>query len=282
MRAQKNMTQPSNRTIITILTVNFNSADFVLNTLWCLERITTHPYKVIIADNGSSFQDYEKLERGCAKFENVEVYRKGNFKLRGSMAHGTTLNELVKKVDTPYFSILDADATWLAKGWDQTLIERFTDRVKVIGTQASRPKPQDFPLMFCILFETKTFKQLGIDFRPQDIQALQDTGFELREKYLAAGYEGGLLELKNTRVYKAGPFSSLVGIAEYYLDGDFDKVFASHFGRGSSLGANKYVKGWRRFLYRFPILGRFVLKQKGLYEIRRWIKTTREIVGSYE
>jgi len=100
----------------TILTVNYNSAAFVINTLWCLEHITMHPYKVIIADNNSKPEDYAELEAYCADLDYVEVYRKEGFTLRGSMAHGTTLNELVKKVDTPYFSILDADATWLAKG----------------------------------------------------------------------------------------------------------------------------------------------------------------------
>ncbi len=268
--------------VTTILTVNFNSADFVLNTLWCLERITTHPYKVIIADNGSSFQDYEKLERGCAEFENVEVYRKGNFKLRGSMAHGTTLNELVERVDTPYFSILDADATWLAKGWDQTLIERFNDKVKVIGTQAPKPKPQDFPLMFCILFETETFRKLNIDFRPKDIEAKQDTGFELREKYLAEGYEGGLIEMRNTRTFQGGPFAALVGIAEYYLDGDDGRFFASHFGRGSSLGANKYQKGLKGKFYALPVIGPYLLRRKGLREKKDWIKICRLIINGYE
>lgn len=70
--------------------------------------------------------------------------------LTGSMAHGTALNALAKKVNTPYFSILDADATWLKKNWDQILIEEINNRVKVIGTQASGNKPKDFPLMFSL------------------------------------------------------------------------------------------------------------------------------------
>lgn len=266
----------------TILTVNFNSSEFVLNSLWCLERITKHPYKFIVADNGSELADYKKLEAGCKTFKNVTCYRKENFTLRGSMAHGTTLNELVKMVDTPYFSILDADATWLAKDWDDIVIKHINDKVKVVGTQAPATKPQDFPLMFCILFETEAFNSLNIDFRPKDIEQKQDTGFELREKYLNAGFEGGLIEMRNTRQFQKGPFSSLVGVAEYYLDGNEDQIFASHFGRGSSLGANKYQKGLKGRLYRFPKLGAYLLKRKGLAEKRSWIETCKTLIGSYE
>jgi glycosyltransferase involved in cell wall biosynthesis len=268
--------------LTTILIVNFNSSDFILNTLWCLKRITKNPYRVIVADNGSMLDDYKKLELRCSTEKNVKCYRKENFTLRGSIAHGTTLNELVKMVDTPYFSILDADATWLAKDWDQILIDRLNESVKVIGTQAPASKPQDFPLMFCILFETDTFQKLGIDFRPKDIEQRQDTGYELREKYMSAGFEGGVIEMKNTRSFKKGPFRSLVGIAEYYLDQDYDHIFASHFGRGSSLGANKYQKGLIGRLYALPVIGPYLLKKKGIREKREWIDACKTIVNGYE
>jgi len=265
----------------TILTVNYNSAAFVINTLWCLEHITMHPYKVIIADNNSKPEDYAELEAYCADLDYVEVYRKEGFTLRGSMAHGTTLNELVKKVDTPYFSILDADATWLAKGWDEILMKQLDDTTKVIGTQASPGKPQDFPLMFCILFETEAFKKLDIDFRPKDISEKQDTGFEMREKYQSAGYSGALIEIQNTRIFKKGPFHHLVGIAEYYLPGH-QPIFASHFGRGSSLGANKYAKGLVKWLYKIPLLGPSLLNAKGRREKQEWIDTCKRIVRTYD
>ena len=54
---------------------------------------------------------------------------------------------------------------------------------------------------------------------------------------LKAGYIGKIFKAYNTRNYKKGPFKSLI-CAEFYL-GD-DKIFASHFGRGSSLGIAKY------------------------------------------
>ncbi|MBU0614334.1 glycosyltransferase family 2 protein [Patescibacteria group bacterium] len=262
---------------ITILIVNYNSADFVINTLWCLERITKNPYKVIIADNNSRLSDYKKLERHCSNLPNVVLYRKEDFELKASMAHGTTLNELVKMVETPYFSILDADATWLAKNWDQRLIARMNNKIKVIGTQAPIGKPQDFPLMFAILFETTAFNALKIDFRPKDIQRMQDTGFEMRGKYMTANNDNVLLEVKNTRSYHEGPFSGLVGVGEYYLDGNFDEIFASHFGRGSSLGAPKYTHG---FFCCLPVFGKYFRILQGVREKKEWLQRCRTIIDN--
>jgi hypothetical protein len=158
------------------------------------------------------------------------------------MAHGTALNQLVRDIDTPYFCILDADATWLAKDWDAMLIQRLNEKVKVIGTQTSPEtyKPSDFPLIFSILFETATFKKLHIDFRPSATDPTKDTGYEMREKYLNAGYLGEVLEIKNTRLYKSGPFSDII-CAEYYLK-DHNNIFACHFGRGSNPLGKKNIK----------------------------------------
>ena len=151
---------------------------------------------VYIIDNNSAVQDYESLKEIIAEYDNVEIWR-NETKLEGSIAHGTALNELVKKVKTPYTSILDADATWLKKGWDKILISQMDDKLKIIGSEAPYYppyKPKDFPLMFAILYETETFNKLNIDFRPLDIAKGIDTGWELREKYLAANYAGKNLE----------------------------------------------------------------------------------------
>lgn len=262
--------------IITICIVHFNDADFMLNSLSCLEKLTKNSYQVFIMDNGSRLEHYHKLEKGVEKYANVFLERKET-KLRGSLAHGTALNELVAKVDTPYFSVLDADATWLIKNWDEILINHLNDNIKTIGTQAEKSKPQDFPLMFAILFDTETFKKLDIDFRPKDLSKIQDTGWEMREKYLKAGYRGENIVMRNTRTYKEGPFKDLIGVAEYYLKGH-SHIFASHFGRGATLGSAKYRKG-TNFIYRLPILGRLPRKLKGRKEIKKWLGICQTIVN---
>lgn len=261
---------------ISVLIVNFNSADFIGLSLRSLEKLTKSEYDVFIIDNGSKLNDYLKLKKICSKYSNTFLER-WETDLRGSVAHGTALNYLANKVKTPFFSILDADATWLIKNWDEILIEKINDSVKVIGTQAPEPKPQDFPLMFAIFFETKTFKSLNIDFRPKDFKVMQDTGFEMREKYLKAGFVGKNIQMRNTRKYKNGPFGGLL-VAEFYLDKN-KNIFASHFGRGSSLGKAKYGKyGLLKFICLIPFFGGFLKRFQGGREKKKWINICDSII----
>jgi glycosyltransferase involved in cell wall biosynthesis len=268
----------TSKPLITVVIVNYNSADFVDISLYSLSKLTKNPYQVIIRDNNSKAADYQKLLTISSKYQNVQVYR-NDTNLTGSMAHGTALNFLVKKVNTKYFSILDADALWLIKDWDEILIKEIDQKTKVIGTQVTLDsiKPKDFPLMFCILFETATFNKLNIDFRPKDISSGQDTGHELREKYLKSGFRGKIIEMKNTRTYKSGPFHQLL-CAEYYKDGNYNKIFASHFSRGSTLGKAKYVSQNKLSLNSLPFFGDILLKLRGTYEKQLWISICRKII----
>ena len=257
-----------------ILIVNYDSSDFVELSLYALEKLTKNPYTVFILDNDSKVNDYRNLKRICSKYSNVFLERKET-SLRGSRAHGTALNYLVGKVDTPYFSILDADATWLIKGWDEILISKINDKVKVIGTQAAGNKPKDFPLMFAIFFETETFKRLRIDFIPRDISSQLDTGWEIRQKYMNKGFKGEVLNLRITRTYKCGPLKEVI-CSEYYLEG-VNHIFASHFGRGSTLGEYKYKKGCG-ILYNCPIIGKYLRVCRGKREKNKWIRICKDIV----
>ena len=259
---------------LTILIVNYNSSEFVELSLCALKELTKNPYEVFILDNGSRISDCRNLERTCSRYDNVFLERKKT-NLKGSLAHGSALNYLVEKVRTPYFSVLDADATWLIKGWDEILISKINDKVKVIGTQAAGNKPKDFPLMYAILFETEAFRKLNIDFRPKDITKYRDTGYEIREKYLAAGFEGETIDIELTRVFQNGPFKDII-CAEFYLVG-YEHIFASHFGRGSTSGAHKYRKGCG-ISYKLPIIGRYLRVCRGRREKNKWIRICKDIV----
>jgi glycosyltransferase involved in cell wall biosynthesis len=259
---------------ITILIVNYNTADFIQNTLELLPKITANNYQVHILDNGSRLDDFHKLEAVVLGHPEAILERKET-NLRGSLAHGTAINYLASKVETPYFCILDSDALWLKKKWDEILIDQLDEKIKIVGTQASGlDRQKDFPSVYASLLETKTFKELGIDCRPKDITLGQDTGFEMREKYHAAGYEGLIMIGK----YKNGPFARLTSVAEYYL-GDDSQIMAVHFGRGSNLGTQKYKRGIKRYFYKIPRIGRHFLRKRGEKEITEWRRICREIVA---
>jgi len=261
---------------LTILIVNYNSADFIANSLFCLQKLTFNPFKVFVIDNNSHPSDLKKLKSLQAQYNNLEIIE-NKTDLTGSLAHGTALNQLVKKVGTPYFSILDADATWLKKNWDEILINQIDSQIKIIGTQADgSSKPQDFPLMYAALFETNSYNKLNIDLRPQGPN--QDTGFDMRDKYLSSGFKGKVLTMKNTRLFKQGPFRNLIGVGEYYDQNN--NLFASHFGRGSSLGSAKYRKTWQKYIYKLPLLGPYFLKRKGQKEKKKWIYICHQIVNN--
>lgn len=264
------------KNLVSVLIVNYNSADFTALNLYALSVLTKNNYQVFLIDNNSHADDYHRLKQAVNKYPNVFLER-NNTKLKGSLAHGTALNNLVRKVDTPYFCILDADCVWLKKDWDEILLARVNDRVKVIGTPApvGSPKPQDFPLVFGALFETKTFRALNIDFKPKDMAHHLDTGYETREKFLRHGFKGENLKMETTRRFKKGPFRDIICV-EYYFDGRPD-IFGSHFGRGSSLGQAKYASG-TAFVYRVPCLGRVLSHLRGVWEKRKWLAICKRII----
>lgn len=262
---------------ITVTIVNYNSSDFIDVSLYALDRLTKNPYKVIVVDNGSQDGDKARLKKIAGKYKNVSLIFR-NQTASGSIGHGEALNILIGMIDTPYGVILDADATFLKSGWDEALISRLNDKAKIIGTAPPKnpSKPTDFPLMYAILFDTRVFKSLNINMLPEDIGSGRDVGWEMREKFLKAGYAGLTLDARNTREYKDGPFGKLI-CAEYYLEGE-ERVFASHFGRGSTLGTGKYRGG--SILLNVPGIKGAIRKRMGNREKKEWIDTCRRIIDA--
>jgi GT2 family glycosyltransferase len=50
-------------TKLSVLIVNYNSADFVETSLYALKKLTQNPYQVFIRDNNSKLQDFLKLKK---------------------------------------------------------------------------------------------------------------------------------------------------------------------------------------------------------------------------
>ncbi len=266
--------------LITIVIVNYNSSDFVINTLYCLEKLTKNSYKVIIRDNNSNLKDFLNLKKNIRTLSNVQLYRVENFQFKGSMAHGIALNDLIKRIDSKYGAILDADATFLYKHWDEILIKELNPMYPIIGTQEyHKPseKPKKYPETYAIFFNGEIIKNLNIDFRPINVKRGMDTNYLLGEIIYEEGYKAKIIPMRNTRFYKRGPFHMVI-CGEYYLQG-YDEIFASHFSRGSNLVIAKHLKGWKRYYYNIPLFSNYFLKKKRKKEKKRWIKICKEIVN---
>lgn len=266
---------------LSIITVNFNSSDFIGVMLYALKKLTYYHYEVYIADNGSSEKELLRLIQIVKKYDNVSLTLREQSQI-GSIGHGEALEILFSKVITPYVAVLDADATFLHKHWDKILIENLNNKFKAIGTvlhNGSHRKPLDFPLMFATLYETKVLKDLNISFKPgkNPKNQIEDTGFQIREKFHNAGLKGNVFDTRNTRWYREGPLKNVI-CAEYYLDG-YNHIFATHFGRGSTLGKNKYTK-WGKWLRKIPFLNDLYIYKLGEKEKRDWINTCYKLIDN--
>lgn len=262
---------------ITVLITNYNTSHFVELSLYALEKLTKNPYLVLINDNGSNYHHIKRLKKITAGRDNIEVIWRTSCDKRASFAHAQALDAMIQKVCTPYTVILDSDCTFLLKNWDEFLTGYLNDSIKIAGSPNARGrtglKPDDFPFQFAVVFETETYKRLGISCMPGNILKGEDTCCQWKPKFTQAGYKSRILITRNTRDYKQGPFASLTGIEEYYTDDD--RLVAVHFGRGSSLGAAKYLQ-WLKL----PIIGTAVKKIFGNLEKQKWVAICREIIDS--
>jgi len=260
---------------LTVLIVNYNASSFIEVSLDALAKLTKNKYNVIICDNGSNYHDKRKTKRIVSKYLNVELLLREQ-SIKGSVGHGEALNILIEKIDTSYGVILDSDAILLKKGWDEILINQLDNKTKIIGCpHLKNPlKPTDFPSVYATLFDTKTFKSLKIDMRPKNPAIGLDTGWEMRKKFLKKGYKAKVLDMKNTREYKKGPFRDVI-CAEAYLEG-YDEIFACHFGRGSTLGKAKYREF--NFFLKLPVIKHIVRRIRGHKEKKKWLAICKYIV----
>jgi len=262
--------------LITILTVNYKTADFIDLMLYAFEKLTFNPYKVIICDNYSSDKEIIRLAKVVQKYLNVEVIFRKQTSF-GSIGHAEAMDLLVSKVNTPYFVTMDSDALFLSKHWDRNMILKIDDTIKVIGTtlppSIKSIKPMDFPLVFAVLYETKTYQELNPSFMPGNIKEdkSKDTGWEIREKYLENNFSSIVFDAQNTRFLYTTPFKKVI-CAVYYFE---NKLIVSHFGRGSSGGSAKYQN---TLGIKIPIISSFFRKYIGYKEKKEWMKICFNII----
>lgn len=261
----------------------YNATGFLDNLLYCLEKLTFSEYKVLICAKATTKRKKQKIEKVSGKYKNVEVFfHNPGTSGSTSTGKGSALDILIGRINTKYGVMMDADAVFLKKGWDNILLQHFNDEIKIGGApRGSNKFPNTFPDSFLTIFDTQVFKDLKISMMPRHRSEAQgigwDVGWEIYDKYTKAGYKSIIAVVRNTRTYKQGPFGGLLGIEEYYLDGD-NHIFASHYGRGCSyLGSAKYKKG-TNFIYRLPKIGRVFRMIKGKREKGKWLKICRGIV----
>lgn len=266
---------------ITVVTVNYNTADFVGLLLESLRLLTRGPYRVIICDNGSKPKDLRSLKALCKNEDNIDIIFNQQ-SVNGSIGHGEALDMLAFKIETPFFVVVDSDAVFLHKDWDAIWLSRINGRVKAIGTEASGNKPKDFPTLYAVLYETDSYRKINSSFLPNletyKDEAYTDTGWQVREGFINNGYEGETMEMRNTREYKEGPFREFTGVGEFYLKGR-EEIFLAHYGRGATGGLPKFMtqKGAFKFIGKLLVMHEARRQKKAWFNsVRQYLKTLSE------
>ena len=250
-KTEKTFALEHEKPTLTILTVNFNSCDFIANSIRAIEGLTVSKWKMVICDNGSDQDDLVTLRKLISNYANVELIIRNQSKF-GSYGHGEALNALSKYIDTPYGAVLDADCLPMMYGWDSFLIEKLDEVVKIAGTPVAGNSPgifkrdTTFPQIFMCLFDAVSVDIREIDFRPRNILEGEDTGWQMQQYFLLKGYKAFSLTGKNTRSYKKGVFAKTI-CDEYYANDQCDKLICTHFGRGSNKKSKKYKLGFLSF-----------------------------------
>jgi hypothetical protein len=263
---------------LTICTVNYKSSKLLFHLIKILRTLTENEWEMIIIENSQSRNEQKKLLKFTNKYPNIRVFYSFTQSI-GSLAHAEALDKAVSFVKTPYFTIIDPDCFPLVYAWDRILIEKIKDSVKVCGTPLAmntpsielgvRYKELDFPLVFLMMFETKTFFDLNLSFLPGKKRG-QDVGWMLRERYHQNNLTGFTLTGKNTRKYKGGHFRDII-CDEYYLDAECLNLFCSHLGRGSAPSSDKYVKNkYLRFFGINILLHYFIMK--------KWLQLCQKLI----
>lgn len=115
--------------MISIVTVNWNSFEFLSILLESLEIYSSFPYEVVVIDN-SIVQN--EPQRPKVKW----------FPQQKNIGHGEGLNEGVKQCNPkfPYLMFLDVDVHFLKRDWEQEFLTRLASN-DVIGAPGVPEKP---------------------------------------------------------------------------------------------------------------------------------------------
>lgn len=266
---------------ITVLIVNYNSSSFVALSLFSLIKLSSCLPEIYIIDNGSKSEDLLELKKLRKMYPKITLFYRNQGKEIASIAHSKALNLLINKVKTEYSLILDADCAMLKKNWDKLFISKFKKNIYAVGSQASGKKIKDFPMMYAVMFKTKIFRLLELSFIPKNVELniSNDSGMQIREKFLLNGYRGFCFKNIETREYKYGIFHDIF-CSEFYADDNIKNkknLLFSHFGRGSSLGLPKFDKS---FLHYVPFLGKRIIFKEVLRQKDAWINRCYHIIES--
>lgn len=114
---------------VTVLTVNWNSLEFLRVMLDATRAMSPQDTEVFVVDNGSSDGSLEFLR----SHQDVRVLR-----LPFNVGHGPALDIAVPLVDTEFLAVLDIDAFPVSPDWLSASVSALRGGAKIAGAHAYR------------------------------------------------------------------------------------------------------------------------------------------------
>lgn len=111
--------------MISIITVNWDSYDFLDLLIESLDIFSSMPHELIVIDNSTNKQQRSNV---------LQFYMNEN------IGHGPGLNEGVKHAKYPFIMFLDVDTHFLCHGWEKYFLNMM-DEFDVIGGKGVEIKP---------------------------------------------------------------------------------------------------------------------------------------------
>jgi glycosyltransferase involved in cell wall biosynthesis len=118
-------------TRVSIITVNYNSYDFIKVMIDSLKFFASEPYELIVIDNSN---------RGTEMIDTAVYGPLTQIVLGRNLGHGCGLNIGAREATSPYVLFLDADCHFLRSGWENKFIELIDD-CDVVGGRGVPVKP---------------------------------------------------------------------------------------------------------------------------------------------
>lgn len=110
--------------LISIVTVNYNSYDFIKAMIESLKLFASRPYELIIVDNSNQGIEYIDTNQYGPLTQIV---------LQRNLGHGCGLNIGSRIATSPYIFFLDADCHFLRPGWEDAWLDLIKDADVVAG-----------------------------------------------------------------------------------------------------------------------------------------------------
>jgi hypothetical protein len=179
--------------MIGIVTVNYNSYDFLWLLMESLDRYSTLEYKLIVIDNSDP--------QSRLKFDYPNTHQ---FVLPENVGHGKGLNLGVAKADEickryPYMMFLDVDCHILNYGWEKLFIEQMK-KFDLFGGKGVASKPIRPACMFMKRELSKYDWEPSEGFKGNRVTpGGYDVGIKAYYKIMADGLNIGFLQSSENR-----------------------------------------------------------------------------------